>query len=234
MHFEASQAVFWSLLCYKELKLTAKSFTGCRFAAFWSRCKILALKVWACGESKILRFGFKSDTAILTFTYSLSLLLSFSLFLPYFFSFARHLLGFILVGKVFRKVFRIFGLDERKGRWVVEQDFHGNFQVNGTWFFAFFSGVLVWILLIPVWFERSLHSAQVSGQSYPWQSKLMTSQAVERTWIRTGGHGQLRGKWVKASGHNDLTAYTASSPRYSVILLLITLSHSLKNDNSRN
>ena len=71
----------------------------------------------------------KSDTAILTFTYSFSLLLSFSLFLPYFFSFARHLLGFILVGKVFRKVFRILGLDERKGRWVVEQDFHGNFHI---------------------------------------------------------------------------------------------------------
>ena len=48
------------------------------------------------------------------------------------------------------------------------------------------------IVLILVWFERSLLSAQVSGQSYPWQSwqsKLMTSQAVERTWIRTGGHG---------------------------------------------
>ena len=27
-------------------------------------------------------------------------------------------------------------------RWVVEQDFHGNFRVNVTWFFAFFSGVL--------------------------------------------------------------------------------------------
>ena len=25
------------------------------------------------------------------------------------------------------KAFRILGLDERKGRWVVEQDFHGNF-----------------------------------------------------------------------------------------------------------
>ena len=30
----------------------------------------------------------------------------------------------------------------RKGRWVVEQDFHGNFWVNVTWFFAFLSGVL--------------------------------------------------------------------------------------------
>ena len=44
-------------------------------------------------------------------------------------------------GKVFREGFRILGLDERKGRWAVEQDFHGNFQVNVTQFFAFFSGV---------------------------------------------------------------------------------------------
>ena len=64
------------------------------------------------------------------------------IFLPHFFSLAGHLVGFILVGKVLEKAFRILGLDERKGRWVVEQDFHGNFQVNVAWFFAFFSGVL--------------------------------------------------------------------------------------------
>ena len=46
------------------------------------------------------------------------------------------------MGKVFRKAFRILGLDERKGWWVVEQDFHGNCEVNVTWFFAFFCGVL--------------------------------------------------------------------------------------------
>ena len=46
------------------------------------------------------------------------------------------------MGKVFGKVFRMLGLGERKGRWVVEQDFHGNFQVNVTWFFSFFSGAL--------------------------------------------------------------------------------------------
>ena len=72
----------------------------------------------------------------------LSLLSSFFPFLGLFFSFAKHLVGFILVGKVFKKAFRILELDERKGRWVVEQDFHGNFQVNVTWFFAFFSGFL--------------------------------------------------------------------------------------------
>ena len=48
------------------------------------------------------------------------------------------LVGFILVGKVFKKAFRILGLGERKGSWAVEQDFHRNFQVNVTWIFAFF------------------------------------------------------------------------------------------------
>ena len=32
------------------------------------------------------------------------------------------------MGKVLRKAFRILGLDEKKGRLVVEQDFHGNFR----------------------------------------------------------------------------------------------------------
>ena len=70
-------------------------------------------------------FGFKSDTAVFIF-----------------FSLAGHLVGFILVGIVFRKAFRILGVGERKGRWAVEQDFHGDFQVNVTGFFASFSGVL--------------------------------------------------------------------------------------------
>ena len=86
--------------------------------------------------------GFKSDTAVFTFTFCFLSSLIFSLSLPHFFSFVGHLVGFILVGNVFRKAFGILGLDERKGRWVVEQDFHGNFRVNVTWFFTFFSGVL--------------------------------------------------------------------------------------------
>ena len=60
----------------------------------------------------------------------------------HFFSLAGHLVGLILVGRVFRKAFRILGLVERKGRWVMEQDFHGDFPVDVTWFFACFSGVL--------------------------------------------------------------------------------------------
>ena len=42
------------------------------------------------------------------------------------------------MGAVFAKAFRMLGLDERKVRWVVD-DFHGNFQVNVTWFFSPFS-----------------------------------------------------------------------------------------------
>ena len=46
------------------------------------------------------------------------------------------------MGNVLREAFRILGLDERKGRWVVEKDFHRNFRVNVPWFFAFFTSVL--------------------------------------------------------------------------------------------
>ena len=49
----------------------------------------------------------------------------------------------------------------------MEQDFHGNFWVTVTWFFAVLSGVLDGIVLILVWFERFLDSAQANGQSYP-------------------------------------------------------------------
>ena len=44
------------------------------------------------------------------------------------------------MGKVVKKALRIFileSLDEGKGRRVVEQDFHGNFLVNVTFFFFF-------------------------------------------------------------------------------------------------
>ena len=68
-----------------------------------------------------IAFGFKTDTDIsLGSFFSLSVLPSSSIFLPYFLSSAVHLVVFILVGKVFLKAFRILGLDERKGRWVVE------------------------------------------------------------------------------------------------------------------
>ena len=132
---------------------------------------------------------------LLLFTFSPPLFFHFSCLI--FFSLAGHFVGFVLVGRVFRKAFSILGLGERKGRWVMEQDFHRDFQVNVTWFFASVSGVLDWVVLILAWFEISLHSAQVSRQSSPWPLKLMTSQRVERTRIRTGGYRRFWVEWVK-------------------------------------
>lgn len=66
-------------------------------------------------------------------------------------SFAGNLARLQFEGKSFRKAFRILGFDERKGRWVVKQDFHGNFlglKVTCTWFFS--SGVLNQMVLILV------------------------------------------------------------------------------------
>ena len=126
MCFEASQAVFWSPSCYRELKLTTKSFTGCMLCGLLTQMQNISLQSLVMHRKQNLNFFPPL----------------FSLFLPHFFTFAKHLAGFILEGKVFRKAFRILELDERKGRWVVEQDFHGNFLVNVTWFFAFFSGFL--------------------------------------------------------------------------------------------
>ena len=35
------------------------------------------------------------------------------------------------------KAFSILELDERKGRWVVEQDFRVNCRVKATWFLSY-------------------------------------------------------------------------------------------------
>ena len=89
--------------------LTIKSWNYLQFvhfAAFWSRYKILASEGQACVESKILRHS-ESDTAVLTFSFRFLSSALLSLFLPHFFSFAWHLVGFILVGKVFGNAFRI-------------------------------------------------------------------------------------------------------------------------------
>ena len=124
--------------------------------ALWSRCKLLACEVRACTESKIIFeiLGLKVTQQSWLLFVAFSPPLFFSLFLPHFFSLAGHLEGFILVGRVFGKAFRILGLGERKGRWATEQDFHGHFLVNVTWFLSFFSGVLDWIVLI-IWPKQS-------------------------------------------------------------------------------
>ena len=138
--------------------LRAKSYHKAVYSSYTSRPSDPDAKHLRLQSSGMRRKqNFEIFTFLLFFCFSFLIL----------FSLAGHLVGFILVGKVFRKAFRILGLDERKGMWVVEQNFHGNFQVNVTWVFAFFSSVLDLILPILVWFERSLKSAIVSGQSCP-------------------------------------------------------------------
>ena len=132
---EASRVVFWSLSCFKELKLTTNPFTGRTLHSLLIQMQNISLR-----SSGMRR---KQNFDSLDFYFSLSLLPSFFAFLAdFFFPLAGHLVGFILVGRVFRKAFRILGLGERKGRWVMEQDFHGDLQVNLAWFFAVFSVVL--------------------------------------------------------------------------------------------
>ena len=144
MRFEASQVVFWLLSCYKELKLTTNPFTGRTLHGLLIQMQNISLRSLGMHRKQNfdIVFGFKSDTAVLTFTFPFLSSPLFSLFLLIFFSLAGHLVGFILMGRVFRKAFRILGLGERKGRWTMEQDFHGDFQVNLTWLLAFFPGVL--------------------------------------------------------------------------------------------
>ena len=145
--FEASRVVFWSLSCYKELKLTTNRFTGRTLHGLLIQMQNISLR--SSGKRRKQNFeivfpiwGLKvtQQSWLLLFAFSPPLFFRFSCLI--FFSLAGHLVGFFLVGIVFRKAFRILGLGERKGRWAMEQDFQGDFQVNVTWFFASFSGVL--------------------------------------------------------------------------------------------
>ena len=85
-------------------------------------------------------FGFKSSTTLSTFTFRFLSFPLFSLSLPHFcffvfFQLAGHLVGFILVGRVSEKAFIILELGDQKGRWVMEQAFHGDFRSVLHWFF---------------------------------------------------------------------------------------------------
>ena len=86
--------VFWLLSRYKELKLTTNRFTGRTLHGLLIQMQNISLR--SLGMRRKQNY--------------------FSLFLPHFFSLAGHLVGFISVGIVFRKAFRILGLGERKGR----------------------------------------------------------------------------------------------------------------------
>ena len=124
--FEVSRRVFWSLLHCKELKLTIKPFRVCTLCYLLIQMQNISLRSLGMHRKQTFEipvvFEFKSDTAVLTFTFRFLSSFLFSLFLPHVFFFAEYLVGFILVGKVFKKAFR-------KGRWVLEQDFHAKFSL---------------------------------------------------------------------------------------------------------
>ena len=73
--------VFWSLSCYKELKLTIKPFTGCTLCSFLIQMQNISLgSSCTCRKQNCkMVFGFKSDTAVLTFTFHFSCLIFFLL-----------------------------------------------------------------------------------------------------------------------------------------------------------
>ena len=60
------------------------------------------------------------------------------------------------MGDVSRKGFRIVELNGRKCGWVAELDFHWNFWVSCTCFFAFPFFLFDWIVLILLRLEKSL------------------------------------------------------------------------------
>ena len=81
MCFEASRAVFWSLSCYKELKLTIKPFTGHTLHNFLIQMQNISL-----GSSGMHKAQFLAQwDSSLDFYFSLSLLPSFLAFLASFF-----------------------------------------------------------------------------------------------------------------------------------------------------
>ena len=159
MRFEASQAIFQSP-SYKEPKLTTKLFAGHTFHGFLIHILNMSLQSSdMCRNQNFEFLGLKVRQRSWLF---LSAFFP-PLFFPHFFSFAGHLVGFILLGRSFWESFYDLRIRWKEGRWVVKQDYHGKFLGQCYIFFAFFSGLLDCLMLILVWFERSLHPAQGSG-----------------------------------------------------------------------
>ena len=115
--------VFWSLSCYKELKLATNRFAGRTLRGLLFQVQNISLRSSGMRRKQNLEiFEFKSDTAVLTFTFRFLSSPLFFAFLAscFFFSLAGHLVGFVLVGRVFGKAFRILGLGEQWNKIFME------------------------------------------------------------------------------------------------------------------
>ena len=120
------------------LKRTTELLAGCQyFRGLLIHIKNISLQ--SSGKRRKQNFSTQQSQLFL-FAFFPPLFFCFSCLI---FFFAGHLVGFILVGKAFGKAFRILGVDQKKGRWLMKQDFYGHFRVNlnVTWFFAFFFGL---------------------------------------------------------------------------------------------
>ena len=84
--FEGTRVVFWTLFCYKELKLTTNRPTGRTLHGLLIQMQNISLRSSGMRRKQNFVFGFKSETAVLTFTFRfLSILSSFFAFLASFF-----------------------------------------------------------------------------------------------------------------------------------------------------
>ena len=110
MCFEASQAVFWSLSCYKELKLITKPFTGRTLRGLLIQMQNISLRSSGMRRKQNFEFQGLEVTVVWTFTFHFISSPLFLLFLPHFFFSAEHLVGFILVGKSFQESFQDLGI----------------------------------------------------------------------------------------------------------------------------
>ena len=115
---------------------------------------------------------------------------------------------FIISSIIIIKAFRILGLDERKGRCrVVEQDFHGNFLLNVTWFLAFFSGVLDWIVFIPACpSQRTKLSMTIKADDVKTGRKEV--DPLGRLWAAQGENELIKRKYCKIKKYALLTSTT--------------------------
>ena len=115
---------------------------------------------------------------------------------------AGHLLGFIPVEKACGKTFRIMRFDRRKCGKVVKKDLHKNFGVKFMFFcFCSLFGLLDWIVLVLVWFERSLPPSQVRWQSCPWHitSGGRDVDLLGQLWAAPG--------WMGYNSHKVMCAF---------------------------
>ena len=78
-------------------------------------------------------------------------------------------------------------------------------------------------MLVLIWFERSLYSAQVSRQSCPWPLKLMTSQVVEWMWICTGGYGRLGANGLSWNSMTDTQRTVRPEENFFFLPLVIKI-----------